>query len=340
VLVEEQEHPGGGSPPDGGSPPTEGSPSADDEQDETRRKERRKERKRKRERKRRRSRSPVPRSAEAADGEDSGGGGGGRAKRQRPGSDEVPEGRAPRRDAAAKRGKGPVDRSRPYSKYERRDKAPGHQAFPSVGEVERMLEERDALRRRRDWAAGDALQERLKRELNVHILDKQRLWGVGGVKWRESAAAAATGGSPRQPADAGAPMARSASLPGAGPVRPSPVLAGAQPLRLGGGLARQPSRLPGEPDDKVILDYTQGNHYAWSKWLGVLNTSESSSGKSRAEAISTARDPKRHDRSTRRELWRSQHPEFRAKYLPIRTSIHPLSHPKHRNSPRFFGEHD
>jgi hypothetical protein len=139
---------------------------------------------------------------------------------------------------------------------------------------------------------------------------------VGGVKWREAATAAATsptGGRSREPAG----LAHVTSLPSSGLCRPTPVVATLGSLRrLGGGLARQPSRLPGEPDDKVILDYIQGNHYTWSKWLGVLNVSESSSGQARAEAVSTARDPKRHDRITRREFWRSQHPEFRAKCAP------------------------
>lgn len=301
-----------------------------------------------------RLRSPVP-SSEAVGGVSLGfrqspREGGGAAKRQRPDSGEVPEDAPRRGGAAAKRGKGSIDRSHPYVKYERRDKIAGHEAFPSVAEVERTLEERDGLRRRRDWAGGDALQEQLRRELNVHILDKQRLWGLGGVKWREAATAAATDPGRRSPTAAdsgrrspvaaeardgpgaprrtGAGLARSASLPNNGPGRPTAALddAGSQ-RRLGGGLARQPSRLPGEPDDKVILDYVQGNHYTWSKWLGVLNTSDSSrAGKSRSEAVRTARDPKRHDRSTRREFWRSQHPEFRAKNL-ARSALRCASNP-------------
>ena len=96
------------------------------------------------------------------------------------------------------------DRTWLHVKYSRRDKHPGHERFAHVAEVERILAHRDELRRRRDYAGADALQKKLKDELDVHVVDKQRAWGVGGVRFKAVSGADAS--------DAAAPSSGGATL--------------------------------------------------------------------------------------------------------------------------------
>jgi cysteinyl-tRNA synthetase len=86
-------------------------------------------------------------------------------------------------DASAGSGP-PIGKQRPYEKGGRGQGAASDEVN---GEIEKVLEERDELRRARDFAGADELRDKLREKFNVIVDDRQKTWwveeGSGGGNW-------------------------------------------------------------------------------------------------------------------------------------------------------------